>query len=132
MNESLVNEVRNALDQWLDAFNNNDIEALMNMYDPEIVYANSNKPIEIGIPVVKKGFINSFAIKPKVLIKEEQAIASDRLGYVAGQFRVTGTSPEDGSEIGESGRVVVIFRKNSNGEWKLVFDMDNRPPDVTI
>ncbi|WP_281986922.1 YybH family protein [Aquimarina aggregata] len=132
MSKDLVQEVRNALDQWLAAFNDNDIEALMAVYDHEIVYANSAKPVEIGIPVVKAGFINSFAIKPKVFFKEEQAIAVDGLGYVAGQFRVAGTSPEDGSEVGESGRVVVIFRKNDAGEWKLVFDMDNRPPDVTI
>ncbi len=132
MNDNLIKEVRNALDQWLDAFNNNDIEALMAVYDPEIVYANSAKAIEIGIPVVKAGFINSFAIKPKVFFKEEQAIAVDGLGYVAGQFRIAGTNPEDGSSVGESGRVVVIFRKNESGDWKLVFDMDNRPPDVTI
>ncbi|WP_299223647.1 DUF4440 domain-containing protein [uncultured Aquimarina sp.] len=132
MNENIVTEVRNALDQWLKAFNNNDIEALMAVYDPEIVYANSAKPIEIGIPIVKEGFTKSFAIKPKVFFKEEQAIAVEGLGYIAGQFRIAGTSPEDSSEIGESGRVVVIFRKNNAGEWKLVFDMDNRPPDVTI
>ncbi len=132
MNQNLVDQVRNALDQWLQAFNNNDIEALMSLYDPEIVYANSAKPIEIGIPTVKQGFINSFAIQPKVLFKEEQAIAVNGLGYVTGQFKVTGTHPEDGSEVGETGRVVVIFRQNESGDWKLVFDMDNRPPDVNI
>ena len=132
MNKNLVQEVRNALDEWFVAFNNNDVEALMEIYDSEIVYANSAKPIEIGIPVVKEGFINSFMIKPKVFFKEEQAIAVDGLGYIAGQFRVTGTNPEDGSMLGESGRVVAIFRKNEKGEWKLIFDMDNRPPDVTI
>ena len=132
MNENLINEVRNALNQWLEAFNNNDVEALMAVYDPEIVYANSNKPVEIGIPAVKEGFTKSFAIKPQAFFKEEQAIAVDGLGYLAGQFRVSGTNPEDGSKTGESGRVVVIFRKNNAGNWKLVFDMDNRPPDVTI
>jgi len=132
MNENLITEVRNALNEWLVAFNNNDIEALMAVYDPEIVYANSNKPIEIGIPVVKKGFVSSFAIQPKVFFKEEQAIAVEGLGYIAGQFRISGVNPEDGSAIGESGRVVVVFKKNEDGDWKLVFDMDNRPPDVTI
>ncbi len=132
MNNNLIQEVRNALDQWLNAFNNNDIEALMAIYDPKIHYANSVKPIEIGIPTVEKGFINSFAIKPKVFFKEEQVIAVEGLGYVSGQFRIAGTSPEDASEIVESGRVVVIFKKNDVGEWKLIFDMDNRPPDVTI
>lgn len=132
MNKDLINEIRNALNQWLEAFNKNDIDALMEIYDPEIVYANSAKPIEIGIPTVKTGFINSFAIKPNVFFKEEQVIAVEGLGYIAGQFRVTGTNPEDGNEVGESGRVVVIFRKNKAGKWKLIFDMDNRPPDVTI
>ncbi|WP_298541583.1 DUF4440 domain-containing protein [uncultured Aquimarina sp.] len=132
MNNNLIQEVRNALDEWLNAFNNNDIEALMAVYDPEIMYANSDKPLEIGIPIVKEGFINSFAIKPKVFFKEEQVIAVEGLGYVAGQFRIEGNNPEDSSKIVESGRVVVIFRKNDAGEWKLIFDMDNRPPDVTI
>lgn len=132
MNKNLKNDIRNALNVWLQAFNDNDLNALADLYDPEINYANSAKAIEIGIPAVKEGFANSFAIKPVVTFKEEQVIAVDGLGYIAGQFRVSGTSPEDGSTVGEAGRVVAIFRKDSNGEWKLVFDMDNRPPDVTI
>ncbi|MEP0262686.1 DUF4440 domain-containing protein [Dokdonia sp.] len=132
MNEQLNNEIRTALDQWLQAFNDNDLEALMSLYDPEINYMNSNMPIQVGIPVVKEGFAGSFAIQPKVIFKEEQVIATEHLGYIAGQFRVTGTDPEDGSEIGEAGRVICVFRKDTKGNWKVVFDMDNRPPDVTI
>ena len=132
MNEQLNNEIRTALDQWLKTFNTNDLEALMSLYDPEINYVNSNAPIKIGIPVVKEGFSEMFAIQPNVIFNEEQIIASENLGYIAGQFRVTGTHPEDGSEVGEAGRVVCVFRKNAAGDWKLVFDMDNRPPDVTI
>jgi ketosteroid isomerase-like protein len=132
MSKNVENEIRNALDKWLQAFNDNDLEGLTDLYDPEINYANSAKAIEIGIPAIKEGFANSFAIKPKVTFKEEQVIAEDRLGYIAGQFRVSGTNPEDGSTVGEAGRVVAIFRKNTNDQWKLVFDMDNRPPDVII
>lgn len=132
MNENLKNEIRNALDKWLQAFNNNDLDALMDLYDPEINYANSNKPIEVGITTVKEGFANSFSIKPQVTFKEEQVIATTDLGFIAGQFRVSGTDPEDGNVVGEAGRVVAIFRKNTEDQWKLVFDMDNRPPDVTI
>lgn len=132
MNKKATIEIRQALNQWLNAFNDNNLDDLMAVYDPEINYANSSKPLEIGIPVVKEGFSRSFTIKPKVTFKEEQLIASDSLGYIAGQFRIVGTSPEDGSTVGEAGRVVVIFRKNSKNEWKLLFDMDNRPPDITI
>ncbi|WP_109435100.1 DUF4440 domain-containing protein [Aquimarina sp. AU119] len=132
MNEILKNEIRNVLNQWLKAFNDNDLEALMQLYDPEINYMNSNVPIQVGIPVVKEGFAASFHIQPSVIFKEEQVIAQDGLGYIAGQFRVTGTNPEDGEAIDEAGRVVCIFRKNNEGDWKLVFDMDNRPPDINL
>lgn len=132
MNETLIDEIRGTLDMWLKAFNENDLERLMSLYDPEINYMNSAKSIEVGIPVVKEGFAQSFAIKPSVTFKEEHVIATSELGYIAGQFRVSGTNPEDGSEVGEAGRVVCIFKRNTNGDWKLVFDMDNRPPDITI
>ncbi|WP_346882235.1 hypothetical protein [uncultured Algibacter sp.] len=36
MNNNLENEIRNVLNQWLQAFNNNNLDALMDLYDPEI------------------------------------------------------------------------------------------------
>lgn len=128
----VTNEIRHALNQWLTAFNSNKVEAFIDLYDPEIVFANQSNPIAIGIPAVKEGLVKSFAVKPKLSFKEEQIIAVDGLGYAAGQYKMTGTHPQDGSEITGNGRVVAIFRKNKAGDWKLVFDMDNRPPDVTL
>lgn len=53
-------------------------------------------------------------------------------GFYAGNFVVKATNPEDSSSIEERERVVFVFRKSSSGEWKLVFDMDNYPPDVQV
>ena len=41
MNEQLKNEIRTALDNWLKAFNDHDLDALGSYYDPEIHYANA-------------------------------------------------------------------------------------------
>jgi len=132
MNENHVTEIRQALTQWLKAFNSNDIDLLTALYDPEIVFANNSKPLETGIPEVKQGLIKSFVVQPKLTFKEEQVVAVEGLGYAAGQYKMTGTNPQDGTAISGTGRVVAIFRKNDSGKWKLIFDMDNRPPDVTI
>ncbi len=132
MNKDLTQEIRIALNQWLEAFNSNNIESVIALYDPEIVFANQSNPIAIGIPAVKEGLIKSFAVKPKLSFKEEQIIATDGLGYATGQYKMTGIHPQDGSSIKGTGRVVAIFRKDSTGKWKLVFDMDNCPPDVTL
>ncbi|GAL74571.1 hypothetical protein JCM19275_3426 [Nonlabens ulvanivorans] len=132
MDKDLTKEIRNALNHWLAAFNSNDVEAVTALYDPDIVFANQSNPIAIGISAVEKGLRKSFAVKPKLSFKEEQLIAVEGLGYAAGQYKMTGTNPQDGSTIKGAGRVVAVFRKNNAGEWKLVFDMDNRPPDVII
>ncbi len=132
MNNKLIEEIRGALNEWLKAFNSNNVESVINLYDPEIVFANQSNPIAIGIPSVKAGLVKSFAVKPQLSFEEEQIIAVNGLGYAAGKYKMTGTNPQDGSLIKGAGRVVAIFRKNTDGEWKLVFDMDNRPPDVTL
>ncbi|GAL74585.1 hypothetical protein JCM19275_3440 [Nonlabens ulvanivorans] len=70
-------------------------------------------------------------VKPHATVFEEQVIAGRDIGYYTGNFIMKGINPpEDDSEMSERGRVVVIFRKSESGIWKLVFDMDNRPPDV--
>lgn len=132
MNKDLTEEIRNALNQWLAAFNSNDVASVIDLYDPEIVFANQSNPLAMGIPAVQEGLTKSFAVKPKLSFKEEQIIAVNGLGYAAGQYKMTGTHPQDGSLIKGAGRVVAIFRKNSEGVWKLVFDMDNCPPDINL
>ncbi len=132
MSKDLREEIRNALNEWLTAFNSNDLASVIDLYDPEIVFANQSNPVAIGISAVKEGLIKSFVVRPKLSFKEEQIIAANGLGYAAGQYKMTGTHPQDGSTITGAGRVVAIFRKNRDGAWKLVFDMDNAPPDVNL
>jgi len=132
MNKVAKDEIRKACQDWVDAFNAHDIDLLMSQYDPESTYSTSNGPRKASIPVIRQGFIEHFMIKPKVSVNEEQVIAGRDVGYYTGNFLMNGINPETNEEMSERGRVVVIFRKSENGAWKLVFDMDNRPPDVQV
>lgn len=132
MNKDLVKQIRDALNQWLKAFNSNNVDSVIELYDPEIVFANQSNPIAIGKQAVKEGLVRSFTVKPQLTFKEEQLIVVDGLGYAAGQYKMTGVNPQDGNSIQGKGRVVAIFRQNDEGQWKLVFDMDNCPPDVNF
>lgn len=130
MNQAAKDEIRKACQNWIDAFNSHDIDALMALYDPEATYSTHTGPRKFTLETIKEGCINHFMIKPHASVIEEQVIAGRDLGYYTGRFTMKGINPEDNSEMSERGRVVVIFRKSADGVWRLVFDMDNRPPDA--
>ncbi len=130
MNKTTKDEIRKACQNWIDAFNNHDIDQLMSLYDPEASYSTSGGPRKSDLKSIKQGFIEHFMVKPHATVFEEQVIAGRDIGYYTGNFIIKGLNPEDNKEIFERGRVVIIFRKSNSGAWKLVFDMDNRPPDV--
>ena len=111
MNEILNDEIRNTLDNWISAFNSHDLDALMQVYDPEINYVSHTAPRKTSIPDIKAGFKSNFSIKPHITFKEEQVIASEQLGFASGIFQISGTNPQNNSKFEEAGRVVVIFQK---------------------
>lgn len=130
MSSASVAAVRTVLDQWMAAFNAHDVDALMALYDEEATYAPHGGPRKTDLPTIRESFVADFAISPRVFFEEEVAIAEASLGYITGRFTLQGKHPESQSDIQQAGRVVVVFRKSPEGSWKLLFDMDNRPPDV--
>ncbi len=130
MNKVAKDEIRKACQDWIDAFNDHDIDQLMSLYDPEASYSTSDGPRRASLASIREGFLEHFMVRPHATVFEEQVIAGGDVGYWAGNFIMKATNPEDNSAIEERGRVVVVFRKSESEDWKLVFDMDNRPPDV--
>lgn len=130
MSSASVAAVRTVLNQWMAAFNAHDIDALMALYDDEATYVPHASSRKGDLSSIRDSFVSDFAILPRASFREEVVMAEASLGYATGYFSMQGKHPENQSEIRDVGRVVVIFRKSKAGEWKLVFDMDNRPPDV--
>ncbi len=119
-------EVREALQLWLDAFETKDLDALCSRYDPEAVYANDGAPLMMGVGEIRPWFEQAFKMfQGDLLFKEEVLIAGSDMAVMSGKFCFRTEGEDD-----ETGRVGLVFRKNEEGEWLLLFDMDNRPPDV--
>ena len=57
--------------------------------------------------------------------------ASADLGYTVGQYEVHGKTPE-GKPFVERGKYVTVWKKQSDGSWKVVLDggNPNGPPEV--
>lgn len=128
-NSQELAKIHQNLNEWLEAFNAKDLDRLVALYDPESVYANAAAPLMRGIDQIMPWYAGAFdAIEGTLLYKEEQAFVDQNLGIVIGAYYF---KPPEGEAPEMTGRVALLYRRNEKGEWKLLFDMDNTPPDVT-
>jgi len=130
MSENLT-LIRANLNSWMTAFNAKDLDGLFSLYDTESVYANAGAPMMVGIPAIREWYAVAFEnVDGTLLFSEEKAFAGSDMGLIVGKYYF---EPPAGKPVGENtaGRVALLYRKDESGAWKLLFDMDNTPPDVT-
>lgn len=126
MNE--LDKVRKNLATWLKCFNNKDLDTLFTLYDPESVYANAKAPLMCGVDQIRPWYENVIPnMQGTLLFKEENAFQEGNMALLSGKFYF---KPPVGNN-GSTGRVALVYRKSADGEWKLLFDMDNSAPDCT-
>ncbi|MTI44215.1 ketosteroid isomerase-like protein [Roseibium hamelinense] len=121
---------RSALKAWLAAFDRRDLNTLMSLYDKDSVYANAASPIMRGPGEIKPWFAGAFeSIEGHMRFKEEASFIQGETALLVGKYFIQ----NDGAEPapGSTGRVGLMFRRDSSGAWKILFDMDNTPPDVS-
>ena len=130
-NQASIDAARNELVSWIEAFNSQDINALIAHYDPDIVYMNADTPAAVGIDSVSQWFSGAFPNTKDLTLylKEEYAFAGSDMAVLIETYLF---KPNEGVNMPEStGRATFVFRLNAAGEWKLVHDIDNSPPDTT-
>ncbi len=124
--------VRENLTKWLAAFNAKDIDGLMSLYDEDSLYANAEAPLLRGVQQIRPWYEQAFElITGTLMYKEEAGMQSGSLAMLIGKYFF---SPPVGEPIPEqaqlTGRVSLLYQRDKRGDWRLVFDMDNTPPDV--
>jgi len=128
-NSNELAKIRQNLADWLRAFNAKDVDQMFELYDEESIYANANAPLMRGIDEIKPWYAAVLGkVTGTLLHKEEQAFVDENLALLIGAYYF---KPPVGEAPDMTGRVALAYRRNERGEWKLLFDMDNTPPDVT-
>ena len=124
-------QVRETLKSWLIAFNAKDTPSLFSLYDPEAVYANDNAPLMRGIEQIGPWFEHVFKTVTSTLVfKEEVLFQEGDMALLVGKFYFKPQNESTNNESGETGRVALVYRRTEDDRWLLLYDMDNRPPDV--
>lgn len=116
--------------EFRDAFNLGDTARILATADPDLVNFSDEHPSEFrksGLEDFEarlKDLFNRFSVKLSVIVVEIRV--EGNMAYDYGWHELTFTPKTGGETVERRDRYVDIWRKNPEGQWKLLMYMDNR------
>ena len=121
-----IAKLKAALNEWNTALDSGDIERLVATCDPDVIVCNEHYPTLIGLQAFRNKYaprIQTFAFKSDVEIEEIKLFGD--FAIMITHFDVKTTNKETGEQGGGAGRLVLGYRRDENGDWKMALDVDN-------
>ena len=119
-------EIEQALEQWMMSLDRGDVEGLVTCCDPEIIIANERQPTKFGLQAIRDKYeprLEKFSTKSTIEI--EKLLFHNDIAIVITQWTVKSTDKQSGQTNESGGRLLLNYRRNQHGEWKILVDMDN-------
>ncbi len=121
-----LEDVKAALNDWMEGLDSGDLERMVKSCDPEVVVCNEHQATTIGIQAIRDKYgprIEAGTFRSGYDV-EHMKIYGD-LAVLIGHFTVEVTDKASGEiRLGE-GRLVLSYRRHPDGSWKLLLDIDN-------
>ena len=121
-----IDKLKAALDEWNAALDSGDIDRLVATCDPDVIVCNENTPTTVGVSFIRDKYasrMKQFDFESKVDIKEIQLFGD--FAVLVTHFDVKAVHKETKEVGGGKGRLVIGYRKDQHGEWKMALDVDN-------
>ena len=129
---STQSEVRALLDRWSEAIRLKDIDRLMALYDPDIVYFDVVPPLHYtGSAAVRRNFLRWFDAWQSAIgqeIRDVTIVASGDIAVAHLFVRASGTL-KNGHEVGYWVRATVCCQR-TNDRWLITHEHVSLPVDV--
>lgn len=119
--------LRAADQQWMKVFAAKDLEKSVAFCADDGSILSPNAPIATGHEAIGKMFAGFFAIPGLSItweVSRAEAAKSGELGYTSGRYQMT-VNDAAGKPITDNGKYVTVWKKQTDGSWKVVLDIFN-------
>lgn len=121
-----LEKLKAALDEWNAALDSGDIERLVATCDPDLIICNEHQPTSIGLQALRDKYaprLKALTFKSDVDIDDIKIFGD--FAIMVTHFDVKTTNKATGEQGGGAGRLVIGYRRDNNGDWKMALDVDN-------
>lgn len=118
---------------WLARYKAADLEGLMALYEPDAILALHDQPMRRGVDEIRAYFEPGLG-KSDVefeLDVEHVEVHGDQ-AWLVSKYWLRATAKESGYVYEDAGRSLIVYRRGADGEWRIVADIDNNTPDVSM
>lgn len=121
-----IDKLKAALDEWNMALDSGDIDRLVATCDPDVIVCNENTPTTFGAQSIHDKYaprLQMFNFNSQVDIKDIKIFGD--FAVLVTHFNVKTTHKETGELGGGQGRLIIGYKKDQQGDWKMILDVDN-------
>ena len=122
-------EIEAVINTWNDGLDHGDIDAMVSTCHASTMTVNEHLPVTIGTQAIRDKYL------PRIKAAEissgydiEHLQVFDEVAIVTGRFYGTMKMRDTGEVRHPEGRLVLVYKKDDSGAWKMILDMDNNAP----
>lgn len=126
---TLRDEIQAAIDEWNNGLDSGDIERMVASCDPDVMTINERQPVTVGTQAIRDKYnprIAAAEITSGYDIEELQDYGDTVI--VSGRFYGTMKMRDTGEVKTPEGRLVLGYKRDEAGAWKMFLDLDNNGP----
>jgi uncharacterized protein (TIGR02246 family) len=106
---------------FVDAFNRGDVEALLELYEPDAVFITSPGQHVAGLDEIRAAIEGMLELGGKVRITTRWSTECGDLALLHGDWELPGTGA-DGQPVHISALDTEVARRQPDGTWRFVID----------
>jgi uncharacterized protein (TIGR02246 family) len=119
-----MQRLEDAVRAYQDAFNDADLDALIDFYEPDAALVPQIGQVVVGTPAIREALGAFLELKGRLEIDAIQpghVVQAGNLVLLSGSWTLTGTGP-DGEPLTMSGRTTDVIHRQPDGTWRWVID----------
>jgi uncharacterized protein (TIGR02246 family) len=107
---------------WEKAYNGGDVDALVELYEPEATVIPQPGSPATGHAAIREALAQLLALKGQMHLQTTAVIESGGLAVVYAEWSLTDGTDPDGNPVNLEGRSTEAMRRQSDGSWLDVID----------
>ncbi|WP_299590521.1 DUF4440 domain-containing protein [uncultured Tateyamaria sp.] len=122
-------EIEAAINEWNSGLDGGDIERMVASCHPDVMTVNERQPVTVGTQAIRDKYnprIAAAEITSGYDIEDLQFYGATAI--VSGRFYGTMKMRDTGEVKKPEGRLVLGYKRDAAGAWKMFLDMDNNGP----